>query len=111
MSHKPSSSTTLTSVTTRIYYATSLSQTSISEKEEQNTLWRGEIGDLETDTSERQGDNSGRHGVLTDTVKVIESKRPGCNFITVNFQLRKSNRQIEIDGLLKAKTILQTKNV
>jgi chromosome segregation ATPase len=92
-------------------YQTFKSETeaSIDAKEKQNIVWEGEIGDLNTNTAERKTENSGKHGVMSDTVKVIESKRPGCNFITVNFQLRKSNRQIEIDGLKKAKTILKTK--
>jgi hypothetical protein len=82
---------------------------SIEAKEKQNIKWEGEIGDLETDTADKQGENSKSHSMMTETIASIETKRPGCNFITVNFQMRKSNRQIEIDGLLKAKTILKTK--
>ena len=32
---------------------------------------------------------------------------PGCDFIAMNFKMRLTNRQIEKDGLLKAKAILE----
>jgi len=37
----------------------------------------------------------------------IKEAEASCDFITINFETRIKNRQLEIDGLLKAKSILQ----
>jgi len=37
----------------------------------------------------------------------IRSLEPGCNYILVNFKVRSAKRQVEIDGLKKAKSILK----
>jgi len=44
---------------------------------------------------------------LDATMDEIKSLKPGCNFILVNFEVRTKKRQVEIDGLTKAKAILQ----
>lgn len=44
---------------------------------------------------------------LDSTMNEIKSLKPGCNFILVNFEVRTKKRQVEIDGLKKAKAILQ----
>eukprot|EP00746_Dinoflagellata_sp_MGD_P162099 gnl/MRDRNA2_/MRDRNA2_89509_c0_seq1.p1 gnl/MRDRNA2_/MRDRNA2_89509_c0~~gnl/MRDRNA2_/MRDRNA2_89509_c0_seq1.p1 ORF type:complete len:606 (+),score=245.81 gnl/MRDRNA2_/MRDRNA2_89509_c0_seq1:196-1818(+) len=44
---------------------------------------------------------------LDSVMESIKEAEAGCNFITVNFETRVKNRQLEIDGLLKAKSILQ----
>jgi len=44
---------------------------------------------------------------LDSIMETIKEEEAGCNFITINFKLRIKNRQLEIDGLLKAKAILQ----
>jgi len=36
----------------------------------------------------------------------IADAEPGCDFFTINYPVRVQNRQVEIDGLLKAKAIL-----
>jgi len=43
---------------------------------------------------------------LKASIEEIQAAEPGCNFMTVNFEVRSKNRQLEIDGLLKAKAIL-----
>merc|ERR1719281_907122 len=43
---------------------------------------------------------------LDGIIEGIMSAEPGCNFMTINFEVRTKNRQLEIDGLLKAKAIL-----
>ncbi|CAK0799882.1 unnamed protein product [Prorocentrum cordatum] len=60
----------------------------------------GEHGDTE---ASRATAKSGLDGVLAS----IASLEPSCNYFTVNFQVRVKNRQIERDGLEKAKAILQ----
>jgi len=63
----------------------------------------GKIGEhLDTEAS-RATAKSGLDGALAS----IASLEPSCNYFTVNFQVRVKNRQIEKDGLEKAKAILQ----
>jgi len=40
-------------------------------------------------------------------MKKMKDIAPDCEYYTVNFKLRLKNRQIEADGLNKAKAILQ----
>jgi len=44
---------------------------------------------------------------LDTMLKMIADMEPSCNYFTVNFPVRVKNRQIETDGLLSAKAILQ----
>merc|ERR1719387_1319006 len=45
--------------------------------------------------------------ILDAVMQTLKDLAPGCDFVAVNFPLRSSNRAIEIDGLVKAKAILQ----
>jgi hypothetical protein len=60
----------------------------------------GEHGDTE---ASRASTKSGLDGVLASIVGL----EPSCNYFTINFPVRVKNRQIERDGLEKAKAILQ----
>jgi hypothetical protein len=85
-------------------------------------------GDLEAEKTTREKDISdmtktkagklGEHGTADSTrtsmkgqldamLSTIAEMEPGCNYYTVLFPVRVKNRQIEIDGLMKAKAILQ----
>jgi len=44
---------------------------------------------------------------LVVVMKRIKDTQPGCDWFTINYPLRRDNRHIETDGLLKAKAILQ----
>jgi chromosome segregation ATPase len=44
---------------------------------------------------------------LASTMGMIKDAEPGCDYITITYPRKLSNRQIEIDGLRKAKGILQ----
>merc|ERR1719181_2070459 len=48
--------------------------------------------------------NQGQLKAVMDYLKEIA---PGCDFIAMNFNIRLTNRQMEVDGLKKAKSILQ----
>eukprot|EP00403_Amphidinium_massartii_P039994 CAMPEP_0178437902 /NCGR_PEP_ID=MMETSP0689_2-20121128/35266_1 /TAXON_ID=160604 /ORGANISM="Amphidinium massartii, Strain CS-259" /LENGTH=710 /DNA_ID=CAMNT_0020060187 /DNA_START=28 /DNA_END=2160 /DNA_ORIENTATION=- len=48
-----------------------------------------------------------KKGELDAVLKKIEAANAGCSFVLVNYPVRVQNRQIEIDGLLKAKAILE----
>merc|ERR1719160_1191977 len=67
----------------------------------------GEIAsDSEARTQENatMTDNQGQLKAVMDYLKEIA---PGCDFIAMNFGIRLTNRQMEVDGLKKAKSILQ----
>mmetsp|Transcript_37574 Transcript_37574/g.86822 ORF Transcript_37574/g.86822 Transcript_37574/m.86822 type:complete len:714 (-) Transcript_37574:26-2167(-) len=49
-----------------------------------------------------------KKGELDDMLSTMAKLAPGCEFITVNYPVRVQNRQIELDGLYKAKTILSS---
>merc|ERR1719183_3113923 len=82
-------------------------------KEQEKTLLKamgdleGQIGTKETKVSDTKKERLTKKGELDATLEKIELANPGCDYIEVNFPLRVKNRQIEIDGLLKAKAILQ----
>jgi len=59
-------------------------------------------GDVETKTQGR----ATKHGELQVVLKKIADASPGCDFININIGLRSRNRQIEMDGLQKAKAVL-----
>jgi len=58
--------------------------------------------DVQTNTQDRTAKND----ELKVVMKKIKDNAPGCAFVQINFGLRSKNRQIEIDGLQKAKAIL-----
>jgi len=74
---------------------------------EADTITKGQKSDKVKDT---KGDRRSKKGSLDATMKKIKGAEPGCDFFTINFPLRTTNRQIEIDGLLKAKAILSGAN-
>lgn len=79
-----------------------------------------QIGNLNSDISTLEGTKSGKEtekgnteterltkkGELEAVLQKLQAAAPGCDFFTVNFVTRSSNRQIEMDGLEKAKAIL-----
>jgi len=84
------------------------------EFKEQETALKKAIGELEGQIGEREKkvedtteSRVTKKGELDATLKKIENANPGCDYIEVNYPMRVKNRQIEIDGLLKAKAILQ----
>jgi len=72
------------------------------------------IGGLEGDKAEKEKsiesetkEQNTKKEDLETKMEKIKDEAPGCDFIAVNFDLRSDNRQIEMDGLVKAKAILQ----
>eukprot|EP00746_Dinoflagellata_sp_MGD_P153193 gnl/MRDRNA2_/MRDRNA2_84115_c0_seq3.p1 gnl/MRDRNA2_/MRDRNA2_84115_c0~~gnl/MRDRNA2_/MRDRNA2_84115_c0_seq3.p1 ORF type:complete len:728 (-),score=277.40 gnl/MRDRNA2_/MRDRNA2_84115_c0_seq3:39-2222(-) len=68
---------------------------------------KGEIADCETAIEEAKDGRISSKGELDSVMEKIKVDEPGCEFMTINFGVRAKNRQMEIDGLLKAKAILQ----
>jgi len=67
---------------------------------------KGEVAECEKTIESTKSDRLSAKGSLDSVMKEIFVKAPNCEFMTVNFPTRIKNRQMEIDGLLKAKTIL-----
>merc|ERR1719298_243636 len=66
----------------------------------------GEIGGAETAISDARTLRGDKKKLLDDTMSFLRSIAPSCDYMAVNFELRKSNREAEIDGLMGAKTAL-----
>jgi len=66
-----------------------------------------DMGAAETDkvdTEKQRGTTKGKLDAMLGTIKDIN---PNCEYYEVNYPMRTKNRQIEIDGLNKAKAILE----
>jgi len=86
----------------------------VTDLNTQKTDLETAISDLEGAKSEKESDAQAavdergtKKGELSAVMDKIKAAEPGCDFIAVNFDLRTKNRQTEIDGLVKAKAILQ----
>jgi len=81
-----------------------------AEKENLNgqiTEMTSTMSGKEIDVSDTKGERSTKKGELDSVLQSIADAKSYCEFFTVNYPLRLKNRQIEIDGLNKAKTILK----
>merc|ERR1719498_1617537 len=67
----------------------------------------GQKREKEESKVETQKQRGTKKGELDAVLKKIEDINPNCEYFEVNYPLRRKNRQIEIDGLVKAKAILQ----
>ena len=65
------------------------------------------MGQAETDKAATEKSRSTKKGELNTVLEKINSINPNCEYYEVNYPMRTQNRQIEIDGLNKAKAILQ----
>jgi len=83
------------------------SETQIDELTNDISELNGSKGDKENTISEKTEDRTTASGELNAVMKTINDERPACDFFEVNYPNRVKNRQIEIDGLVKAKAILQ----
>merc|ERR1719473_2630472 len=66
----------------------------------------GQVAGDETSMATEKGERTTNQDDLKATLDFLKSIAPGCDFIAVNFDTRLKNRQAEMDGLLKAKAIL-----
>jgi hypothetical protein len=65
------------------------------------------LGQAETDKTNTEKSRSTKKGELNTVLEKINSINPNSEYYEVNYPMRTQNRQIEIDGLNKAKAILQ----
>merc|ERR1719169_422638 len=66
-----------------------------------------EVGDAETAVVDAKKTRKDKKKVLDDTMAFLRSIAPSCDYMAVNFELRKANREAEIDGLIEAGASLE----
>jgi len=64
-------------------------------------------GKKETSKQDTTKSRGTKKGELDATMALMKSINPNCEYYAVNYPLRRTNRQIELDGLQKAKAILK----
>merc|ERR1719272_830890 len=74
------------------------SETQIKDLEDDISELEGTKGDKESDMKDTKENRLTSHGELEAVMEKIKDAAGGCDFMTVNFDVRKKNRQIEIDG-------------
>merc|ERR1719443_2886065 len=79
----------------------------IKSLESQKSGLEGEVGDAETAVVNAKKTRKDKKKVLDDTMVFLRSIAPSCDYMAVNFELRKANREAEIDGLIEAGASLQ----
>jgi len=57
--------------------------------------------------AEKTKERTTKSGELDSELQLYKGYKPGCDFMLVNYEVRTKARQIEVDGLQKAKAILQ----
>jgi len=67
----------------------------------------GTQSDKEGDVADNKKERLGKQNSLEAALKTIADANPGCEYLTIAYPTKLKNRQIEIDGLRKAKGILQ----
>merc|ERR1719161_417610 len=90
-------------------YATFKTETEalIKSLESEKASLEGEVGDAETAIVDAKATRSDKKKVLDDTMAFLRSIASSCDYMAVNFELRKANREAEIDGLIEAGTSLE----
>jgi len=66
----------------------------------------GQISTREGDVVDDTNSRTTKKGELETVMARIRALAPGCDYFAINYDVRRKNRQIEVDGLLKAKAIL-----
>jgi len=83
------------------------SETQIQALEDANSDLLDTKGQKEDDISTAKEQRGSKHDELNTVIAKINDAAPSCVYTTINYPVRLKNRQVEIDGLEKAKAILQ----
>lgn len=83
------------------------SETQIQALEDANSALTDTKGTKESDISTAKEQRGAKHDELNAVIAKINDAAPSCIYNTINYPVRLQNRQTEIDGLEKAKAILQ----
>jgi len=79
----------------------------IKSLESEKASLEGEVGDAETAVVDAKATRKDKKKVLDDTMAFLRSIAQSCDYMAVNFELRKANREAEIDGLIEAGASLE----
>merc|ERR1719161_1208944 len=79
----------------------------IDSLESQKSALEGEVGDAESAVVDAKKTRADKKKVLDDTMSFLRSIATSCDYMAVNFELRKANREAEIDGLIEAGAALE----
>merc|ERR1719395_127444 len=79
----------------------------IKSLESEKANLEGEVGDAETAVVDAKKTRADKKKVLDDTMAFLRSIASSCDYMAVNFELRKANREAEIDGLIEAGASLE----
>jgi hypothetical protein len=82
-------------------------QQAMSAAQDAITGYEEEKAQTEETSLDKGTEKTGKKKELGTIMSMIDSLRPGCDFILVNIDIRTKKRHIEVDGLNKAKAILQ----
>jgi len=82
-------------------------EATISEGETAIDDYKGEKADQEGVATDNTEERASEKSTLDSTMEEIQNLKPGCDFILINYEVRIKKRHVEIDGLKKAKAILQ----
>jgi len=66
------------------------------------------MGKKETDKSDAEKARAAKKGALQSTLTKINKANPNCEYYVGSYEDRQKSRQIELDGLKKAKIIVQS---
>jgi len=83
------------------------SEKSINDLEEAVDKLNKDKATKEDDVADAKSERQTKEGELKSLLKKIKEVEPGCDFFAVNFKTRSANRTLEIEGLTKAKAILE----
>merc|ERR1719161_333119 len=83
------------------------SQTKMSSLKSEERATEKKKGTAETTKANNEKSRGTKKGELNNLLVKIEGINPNCEYFEVNYPMRVKNRQIEIDGLNKAKAILK----
>merc|ERR1719161_2479098 len=82
------------------------SESEIKDMNEEIDSLEGVQGDKEEAVKDNKGERKTLKGELDAVTEKMKDALPLCDFMTINYEMRIENRQIEIDGLDQAKGIL-----
>merc|ERR1719453_2890199 len=85
----------------------STTESTIGKLEDQKAEYEEVVGDKEEEIEVAKGERSDKKKILDETMAYLKTIAPGCDYMAVNFELRKQNRAEEIEGLAEAKASLQ----
>jgi DNA repair exonuclease SbcCD ATPase subunit len=84
----------------------STTESTIGKLEDQKAEFETDMGDKEGEIEVAKGERADKKNILDQTMAYLKTIAPGCDYMAVNFELRKQNRAEEIEGLAEAKASL-----